>query len=215
VSIEPYAHDDALCDAAREQGRALGRVYRVDTPLVVLGRGSKAELELDLAACEADGAEVRRRRGGGCSVVLDPGNVIVSAAAPLSGFADNKRLIEGFTDWIIFGLAALGYDSLTRRGVSDIVWRERKVSGSCLHRPRGLCYYSASLLVDADLALLDRYLRHPPREPSYRGGRDHGSFVGSLVSGRYATAKDLAPALEAQLVHGERGRRKLAEVLLS
>lgn len=214
MSIATYTEDDALCEAAREQGRALSRVYRLDHPLVVLGRGSKAEAELELAACEADGISIARRRGGGCSVVLDPGNVIVSAAAPLAGFADNKRLIEGLTDWIIDGLRALGYAraELQRRGVSDIVWRDRKVSGSCLHRPRGLAYYSASLLVDADLALLERYLRHPPREPDYRAGRAHGAFVGSLACEAYPSASALASALERAL-GTQQARKRLAEVL--
>ncbi len=207
-----YTHDDALCERAREQGRAASRVYRVEHPLVVLGRGSKAELELDADACVADDVSVLRRRGGGCSVVLDPGNVIVSAAAPLEGFADNKRLIEGFTDWVIEGLRAIGYEGLTRRGVSDIVYRGRKVSGSCLHRPRGLVYYSASLLVDADLSLLDRYLRHPPHEPDYRAGRSHQAFVGSLASEAFASAAALAPALERALM-GEHARDRLLRVL--
>jgi len=33
------------------------------------------------------------------------------------------------------------------------------------------------LLLDADLMLMDRYLKHPPREPAYRQGRSHLDFV--------------------------------------
>ena len=199
LDIGHYDQDDALCAEARESGRVGVSVYRVAEPLVVLGRGSKPHLELDVEACLADGLPVVRRRGGGCSVVLDAGNVIVSVAAPMSGFGDNKRYIEGISDWLIGGLSALGYEGVCRRGVSDIVWRERKVSGSCLHRAKDLLYYSASLLVDADLGLLERYLVHPPREPEYREGRRHGDFVGSLRCGRFPSARALEAALAEAL----------------
>jgi lipoate-protein ligase A len=41
-------------------------------------------------------------------------------------------------------------------------------------------YYSASLLVKPDVSLVERYLRHPPREPEYRRGRSHREFMGAL-----------------------------------
>jgi lipoate-protein ligase A len=40
--------------------------------------------------------------------------------------------------------------------------------------------YSATLLVDPDLDLVERYLAHPPREPEYRRGRPHRDFMGRL-----------------------------------
>jgi lipoate-protein ligase A len=41
-------------------------------------------------------------------------------------------------------------------------------------------YYQASLLVDADLDVIDSYLKHPPKEPEYRDGRDHLAFCTTL-----------------------------------
>jgi lipoate-protein ligase A len=35
-------------------------------------------------------------------------------------------------------------------------------------------------LINADLSLIDRYLKHPPREPDYRRGRSHLDFVMSV-----------------------------------
>jgi lipoate-protein ligase A len=44
--------------------------------------------------------------------------------------------------------------------------------------------YHGTLLDDFDLGLVTRVLRHPPREPDYRAGRDHGSFLANLELGR-------------------------------
>ncbi len=44
-----------------------------------------------------------------------------------------------------------------------------------------LYYYQASLLVNPDLSLFERYLYYPPREPSYRRGRPHREFCTSLT----------------------------------
>jgi lipoate-protein ligase A len=195
-----YDYDDELIAAAGYGRRAMFRVYRPPRCVVVLGRGSKPEQEVDLAICRADAVEVCRRRGGGCSVVLDPGNVVVSCAAPVEGIGDNSRYLRSLSDWLVAGLEQIGIRDLGFDGVSDLVQWKRKVSGSCLYRPRGLLYYSATLLVDADLALISRYLRHPPREPAYRGSRSHDAFVANLtlparLGGAEAVASELAQTL--------------------
>lgn len=195
LCVGSYGHDDALLERARVEGRGQVAVYCLEQTVVVLGRGSKPERELDLAACRQDGVEVVRRRGGGCSVVLDAGNVIVSYAAPLTGLGDNKRLIQGLADWLAGGLARIGIEGVSRRGISDLVQGERKVSGSCVHRSRDLYYFSASLLVAPRLELMTRYLAHPPREPDYRAGRAHEAFVGPLVDPSRREAREIAAAL--------------------
>jgi hypothetical protein len=58
--------------------------------------------------------------------------------------------------------------------------------------------YSTSILLDADVGLMERYLQHPPREPDYRRSRPHAAFVRVLGGGqelyeRLATALLAAP----------------------
>ncbi len=180
-----WDRDDDLIEAVRapDEGaeRGLVRVMRPASTEVVIGRGGKQELELDLDAIRADGVPVYRRRGGGCAVVLDPGNLVVSAVAPLEGVGGVTSAFRTFTDWMIDGLAAAGCPGVTWDGVSDLVLDDRKVGGSCIWRTRGLVYYSTTLLLDPDLDAMGRYLPHPPREPEYRRGRDHRDFVGRLT----------------------------------
>ncbi len=200
LDIRAWTFDDAFCDTARSAGGVHVRIARPPGAMVVLGAGSRPAVELDLDACAADGVALYRRRGGGCAVVLDPGNVIVSVAYPAPGFGRNQAHFDAISAWLIDGLAAAGCPGVRTAGVSDLVVGDRKVAGACLQRARDLLYYSAALLVDANLARLERWLRHPPREPDYRAGRRHRDFVSNLASLRPVSgAAELAAALEATL----------------
>jgi lipoate-protein ligase A len=169
---------------------------------VILGRGSKPDVELHLAHVLSDNIPVMKRAGGGCAVVLDPGNVIVSVALPLPGIAGIRTAFRQVSDWLIGGLAAIGVDGVRQRGVSDLALADRKVGGSCVYRTRDLLYYSTTLLIQPDLDLVTRYLRHPPREPDYRQGRGHREFMGKLSDrlahrAPSAVVADLSAALTA------------------
>jgi len=176
----PWIRDEDLIARTAREARACARVAVCDAVEVVIGRGGKPDLELDLDAIGADSAPVYRRRGGGCAVVLDPGNLLVSAAAPMPGVGGVTSAFAAFTGWVVDGLATAGIPGVAGAGVSDLVLEDRKVGGSCIYRTRGLVYYSTTLLVDPDLERVARYLPHPPREPEYRRGRPHRDFMGTL-----------------------------------
>jgi lipoate-protein ligase A len=61
-----------------------------------------------------------------------------------------------------------------------LAYEGRKVMGSSLYLPRECALYLGSFLVSTPIALLDRFLAHPSREPEYRQGRSHGDFVRNL-----------------------------------
>ncbi len=108
------------------------------------------------------------------------------------------RVHEG----IIRVCAELKLPTPQHRGLSDLAVGERKILGSSLYlsqRPF-LYYYQSSLMVDPDMSLLDRYLKHPPREPDYRKGRSHTLFCTSLRQEGYPIqAAALAHALQRKL----------------
>ncbi len=139
------------------------------------------ERELFMEALIADAVPVYRRRGGGCAVILDPGNLVVSLAAPMDGVGGVTSAFRSITRWLVKGLERVGVPDVEGRGVSDLVLNDRKVGGSCIYRVRGLVYYSTTLLLEPDLKLVERYLPHPPREPEYRAGRRHHDFMGRLI----------------------------------
>jgi lipoate-protein ligase A len=198
----PYTYDDDLIEATARDAQTRVRVYRVTDTVVVLGSGSRSDSELNLGACREDGVPILRRRGGGCAVVLDPGNVIVSVTAGGLPFGHHRRHFDLLTGWLIAGLDRTGFNGIRQAGICDLVIGDRKVGGACLHRHRDRLYYSASLLYDADITRLARYLAHPPREPDYRRGRPHASFVMPLrdaAPGRAHTAETVAARLRQAL----------------
>jgi lipoate-protein ligase A len=175
-----YDADEGLLEALRGTGRAQLVVRRVPQVMVVLGRSSKVDRELHLQRCHGDGVPILRRRGGGCAVVLDPGNLVISLAMPVPGFGHVDRLWHGLTAWLLGGLEDAGVHGLYRDGICDLVLEDRKVGGAAMYRARDLVYYSTTLLLAPRTDLMARYLPHPPREPAYRRGRDHADFVGAI-----------------------------------
>ncbi|MCP4573541.1 MAG: hypothetical protein GY838_14380 [bacterium] len=204
LPTRPYGLDDQLLRGVREERAPRFRLYRWEGVAVVIGRGGKQQLELDRAALAADRVPLYRRPGGGCAVVLDPGNLVVSVGLPLPGIGGITSAFTHLSDWFRAALADCGVPGVRQRGVSDLALDDRKLGGSCIHRSRDLLYYSTTLLVDPDLDLVARYLPHPPREPEYRAGRPHGEFMGSLrgmglIDDRAAFASSLKAACAESL----------------
>jgi lipoate-protein ligase A len=178
--ILPFAFDDGLIEQAKGSVTPVADIYPFEFPAIVAGRGSVMENEIYLDNARADRIPIYRRKGGGCSVFLDPGNVIVSIAFPAKGFGGIQALFNLSSDWMIKKFETAGFTDIYQDGISDIVKENRKIGGSCFYRAKGIAYYSAAILVTPDLGAMDRYLVHPPREPVYRGGRSHKAFVSGL-----------------------------------
>ncbi len=176
-----WHHDDEQLAAVRDGAGPQVAVYRIPETVVVVGSGSDPAREVHLAQCSADRVAVLRRRGGGCAVVLDPGNVIVSIALPVEGLGGIHHHFRWISAWIAAELEGLGIAGVRREGVSDLAIDGRKFGGSCIHRSKDLLHYGLTLLVDGDVSRIERYLPHPPREPAYRRGRPHRAFVRPLA----------------------------------
>ena len=200
LGIRPWTMDEDLIERVRETGLGEGRVAPWLGPVtLVLGSGSKAEVEANLGAAVSDGVPIQRRRGGGCAVVLDRGNLIVSAVVPASGPASIRGRFDRFSSWVIEGLGRLGLPVAERREVSDLCLGDRKIGGAALYLERGLAYYTTTLLHSPALHYWERYLPHPPREPAYRRGRSHAEFVTSLGDETGMTALELSSRLAEAL----------------
>ncbi|HEX2612040.1 MAG TPA: hypothetical protein VHO02_00410 [Fibrobacteria bacterium] len=190
-----------------DAGHAAGTPYRTwipEKPLIVLGYSQDPKAELNTEVIVADGIPVYKRRGGGGAVYLDAGCVCVAWRIP-------KREALGIHDYFGAGNSAVaralrgafGIEA-GPRGISDLAVPtpagSRKILGSSLHLPREHALYLASILVDTSVAKLDRYLRHPTREPDYRGGRTHADFVVNLAElGAGVTPEKVREAVEQEI----------------
>lgn len=180
LQIANFIYDDDLIEAVQRDHRPCLRIYHLPQTMIVLGRGSKPALELDIATCMKDQIPLFRRRGGGCAVLIDPDNVIISLVLPAPGIGQSLWYFERISAWIASALKEVGLIGIHREGSSDLALGDRKIGGACIYRAKGMLYYSATLLVNPDISLMERYLCHPPREPAYRQSRAHRDFVQAI-----------------------------------
>lgn len=175
-------------------------VWEEPLTCVVLGKGNKEDQELHFQAIHEQAIPVFRREGGGGSVVLGPGMLIISVAAHVTDPFGSKRFFELIQTPIQEALTRVGVPGVVQRGISDLAWQGRKILGSSMRRKGSLLLYQAVLLVDVDRAIFKELLQHPPKEPDYREGRDHDSFTVSLREiGYKGSLTELQEALLYQL----------------
>lgn len=199
---ENLALDEALLELAHEGAsrQTCVRAWMASEPVVVLGSSSRCAEEVDFEACRRHGVRVVRRPSGGATVVLGPGCVMWSVIehhpqGPPPIEAIHAAMLEPLAAAINGALARAGRAEggrVARRGTSDLALvagadappAELKVSGNALRVRRHGVLYHGTLLDSFDLDLVGLVLRHPPREPDYRGRRAHAAFLANLGLGR-------------------------------
>lgn len=159
-------------------------IFVPQTTCVVLGSGNDEVLEVNLEACQERSISVMRRYGGGGTVVLYPGCVVVSLGCWVKEQFQNTLYFRLINQAVINSLGAAwqNLNDLSQAGISDITMGDKKIAGTSLFRSRNYLLYQASLLVALDRELVNGVLRHPTKEPDYRQGRSHGEFLTSLMT---------------------------------
>jgi lipoate-protein ligase A len=132
-----------------------------------------------------DGIPVYKRPSGGESVVLSPRMLVVSILKRGDNFRAPGLYFRAYGEKIIRALESLGVVNLRVDGISDICIGDKKVVGSSIYRNKDFVFYHGVLNVSEGADMLERYLKHPRREPGYRKGRPHSEFVTSLTKEGY------------------------------
>lgn len=165
-------------------------------PIIVLGRSNEADKEVFIEGAARDKVQVLQRYGGGGTVILYPGCVVLSIGAWVKDRFRNdyffRLLNQAFIDLMVEAFPDCR-GRLGQNGISDITLDEKKIAGTSLFRSRNYLLYQASLIVELDLGLIVKYLPHPSREPEYRAKRSHADFLTGLsaASGQITTQKVL------------------------
>jgi lipoate-protein ligase A len=195
--------DDQVLSRLGDECTYAFRVYEQERTEVVLGRACKQDDDIIIAHCTADGVPVLKRAGGGGTVVLCSGMVVVSAAGRTDTPFALKEHMTAVNERIIRALQGFGIRGLAIRGISDIAIGDRKILGASLHRRHDNILYQGSLLVSCDIRLFERYLVHPGREPDYRAKRPHAEFCTTLSDEGYdAGVPAVIRAVERELESG-------------
>jgi lipoate---protein ligase len=177
----PATVNEDLLDAFRVSGVPSSRIYEPGSLLAVLGAAGRPEEDLLLDALRADGVPWRFRRGGGGTVVLGPGQVVLAVVTEVDSPFRNKEYAARINEWIIEALESLGVLGVAPEGISDLAIRGKKIVGTSIYRTRLVLFYQASLLVCNDIGVFTRYLAMPRKVPEYRAGRSHEDFCTTLA----------------------------------
>lgn len=201
VTPNPGGSDDPLGESVTDLQGPWLRVFEPTAVRLVIGRHQDPARELLLAHAVADGVPIHRRICGGGAVVLAPGMLVVAVRLRrdhLGTTTYSDRVTAAMTEVIAMAAGATPEPA----GLGDLALpvdgQPCKILGSSLRQSGAMALYLGALLVDDAVALMERYLAHPSREPAYRGGRTHRAFCTHL--GRWGVrAASLRPALEAAL----------------
>lgn len=208
--VRGLALDEALVRS--RSPRTTLRLWRL-ARCVVVGRAQLAHAEVDATACRVLGVPVYRRFTGGGAVYQDPGNLDVTLVIrrddPLLAVRPELGRIPALyrlvTEPLAAAVRALGLPArASERAVSV---DGSKVSGVAGWTGRETLLVHATLLVDADLAVLERVLAGPgaPGDPRWERTKSHRMRVTSLaeaLGGVAPVTSDVDAAVAAAFADG-------------
>jgi lipoate-protein ligase A len=181
TAAENLALDEALLlQAEAGHGGEILRVWEWPALAVVLGSGCKLAEDVDEAACQADAVPILRRSSGGGTVLLGPGCLCFSLVLAFSRDPMLADVRPSYRFILTRLIEALDVPGVEQAGISDLALDGRKFSGNAQQRKRNHLLHHGTLLYAFDLGLVGRYLRPPPRQPEYRGQREHAAFLRNL-----------------------------------
>lgn len=159
---------------------------------VVIGKNQNPWMECRTALLQQEGGTLVRRLSGGGAVFHDLGNLNFTFLVPRDCFDETTQFSV-----ILEALAALGIDA-EFTGRNDMTVNGRKFSGNAYYKNSRTAYHHGTLMVDADLEKLGRYLS-PSKAKLQSKGVDS-------VRSRVVNLKELNPeitvaSLKAALIH--------------
>jgi lipoate-protein ligase A len=158
------------------------RLWQPASTYVVAGVGRKVFDEVDTSNCQLDDVPVIRRFSGGGTVLHDKGQVCYSFFLP---YYMDERLRDINDSWLVVyeylqkALASFNIELQFHRPC-DFACGNRKISGNSSRRGTHGALLHGTILLNSNVWLFSRYLRHPSDEPDYRKGRAHTEFVTTL-----------------------------------
>ncbi len=174
---ENLALDEALLEEAEAAGRPTEtlRTWEPTGLAVVVGRSSKIDAEVRVAACRQAGVPILRRPSGGAAVVIGPGCLMYALVLSLRLRPELQAVTLAHQRVLttLAGALAPLVPGVRCRGTSDLALDQtgpaqdpRKISGNSLRLKRDHLLYHGTLLYAFGLEWADRL--HPARVPTPR-----------------------------------------------
>jgi lipoate---protein ligase len=170
-----------LCENRAEEG--VLRIWEAAGYFVVAGYSNKILSEVNVTACKAKGIPILRRFSGGGAVLQGPGCLNYSLVVRNERLGIPADLTDSYR-YVLTRHRELCANhagaAVQIQGVSDLALDGRKFSGNAQHRKRLYSLFHGTFLLGFDLALIETCLRMPSRQPEYRQGRSHETFLCNL-----------------------------------
>jgi lipoate-protein ligase A len=195
------ALDEALLDELDEYGGdPVLRLWESDRRFIVLGLSCRLADDVNLAACREDHVPILRRATGGGTVLLGPGCLSYALVLPVAldrALADirstNHFVLERIAKALHRWEPAIAF-----HGISDLAIDGFKISGNAQRRKRQALLVHGTILYAMQADVISRYLKEPSRQPEYRAGRSHATFLRTIEAPPQAIKEALADAWNAR-----------------
>jgi len=150
---------------------------------VVVGYSQSVEAEVNFEVCKRKGIDIVRRFSGGGTVYQDLGNlnyaIAIESDHPLVKGLDVLQSLRKLCSGVVTALKALGMNPVFE-SPSSILVNNKKISGNAQARRKNAIMHHGTLLVDANLELLNKVLSSPKFEGTIKGVASKKSLVTNL-----------------------------------
>lgn len=153
---------------------------------VVIGRNQNPWAECRTSLLEQEGGKLARRLSGGGAVFHDTGNLNFTFLVCQEDYDLDKQLS------VIQTACALAGIETQRSGRNDLLAQGCKFSGNAFYHAHGKAYHHGTLLINANMEKLGRYLTPSKAKLQAKG-------VASVRS-RVVNLQDLCPSLTCELM---------------
>ena len=166
-------------------------VWIPDKLYIVIGRSNTVEESVFIKKAHIDKVKILKRPSGGETVILSPKTLVISVKLTINNSLNTHKYFRIINEQIIAVLQKLGIRDLNMKGISDISIGNKKILGSSIYNKSGTIFYHAVLNASESTELIEKYIKHPKREPDYRKGRSHSEFVTSIKDEGYKESLSL------------------------
>lgn len=199
---ENLACDELLLELSEEgkEGEECLRFWEPNQPFVVLGYSGRILAEVNVSACQKCSVPIHRRISGGGTVLQGPGCLNYALILNIK----KRRSLASITRSYLYVLERhrrvikhLTDKNIERAGLSDLALNGMKFSGNSERRGRNFVLIHGTFLLNADIALMERLLLIPEKQPIYRGNRSHEDFLTNLRISKEDIKKELVKTWNA------------------